>query len=169
MDIFVEFTKPRKTKIAVFSWLIRLVQGTPYSHVLLRWVNSVGVELVYEASGRMLKFLGPKAHKDRYYVIRSYKIPVSRDEYRETIKLCMENAGVDYGLKQAFGIALVHIFKLKKNPFSDGQVCSEIVGHFIEQVKKQNTGLDLNIAGPKEIDEYLEGSNYELVKYNKSV
>lgn len=159
MYIYVEFTTPKCTKFKVFSWIIRKFQGTPYSHVLLRWDNSVGVNVVYEASGSMLKFLGPAATKNRYTVHKSYKIKIEREAYRRLIKLCMENAGIDYGVKQILGIALVHIFRLKKNPFSDGrksQVCSEIVGRFLEEVVGWETGLDLDVIGPKEIDDYLK-------------
>jgi len=157
-DISIEFTTPRGKILPIFSWLIRVVQGTPYSHVLLRWTNSTGVDIVYEASGQMLKFLGPEATKNRYTIHKRYKTELTREQYKELIKLCMTNAGLDYGVKQILGICLVYLFKLKKNPFADGrksQVCSEIVGRFLEQVLGWQLDLDLDIAGPKQIDDYL--------------
>lgn len=166
MKIFVEFTAPKKSKFPLFSWIIRAVQGTKYSHVRLRWENSVGTMVVYEASGSSVKFLGPLAQENnKVAVVKTFKIDISRQRYRELVKLCMENAGIDYGIKQVIGIGLVKLLKLKKNPFSDGrksQVCSEIVGRFLEDVMNWDTGLDLDTAGPKELDVYLTAKLQEI-------
>ena len=51
-------------------------------------------------------------------------------------------------------------FNLKKNPFSDGvktQVCSEIVGRFLQDVLGWGKDLDLDLVGPKEIRESILG------------
>lgn len=158
-EVYIDFTRPKGDKFTPYSWIIRKVQGTPYSHVLLRYESRLlGKEIVYEASGRVLKFVGPEAIENRYEVKKSYKFLLNESQYREMLRLCLRNAGIDYGVKQAIGIGLVHLLKLKKNPFADGrksQVCSEIVGRFLEEVLDKRTGLDLDIIGPRELDEYL--------------
>lgn len=166
MIIHIQLTRPKGFKLAVLSWLVRLFQGTPYSHCLLRWQNRHGLDVVYESSGTCVKFLGPRAAKDRYKIMKSYEVSLTKDEYQRFIDFCITYAGLDYGLRQVFGVALVYIFKLRKNPFADGTrswACSEVIGRFFEDVKNESINLDLDVAGPREIDQYLARSNYREV------
>lgn len=160
MKITIGFSKPKNHKFPIFSWLIRLCERTSYSHVYVKW-HSRGADtnVLYEASGSNVKFLGEKVYNDRVQPIHEYEVEIDKETYRRLLKFCMENAGIDYGLKQAFGIALVKIFKLKKNPFSDqrkSQVCSELVGHILEDVLGKDLDIDLDIVGPRAIKEYLD-------------
>jgi len=160
--LHIDFTTPVKRNF--FSNLIKKFQKTKYSHVRLRWINSTKRELIYEASGSEVKFLGTIAqetHKSE--IIKTYSIPLTKEEYRELVDTCMEFAGIKYGVLQVLGIALTTIFNLDKNPFSDdrkSQVCSELVGRVLERVKKYHIPYDLDVAGPKEIDKTLR----ELMK-----
>lgn len=156
--INIDFTTPRDHRAPLFSWAVRKFQGTPYSHVLIRWTNSVGVEMVYEASGNQVKFLGPLATKGRYRVHKSYKIWISRWDYRKLIKICTQYAGVDYGQLQVLGIGLANLLGWKKNYLSRGessQVCSELVARVFKHVLNWEIDFDPDLAGPREIDEYL--------------
>lgn len=156
--ITIEFTRPKRFRL--FSWMVRQIQKTEYSHVRLSWLGAGGsVPVIYEASGSNIKFIGPEAQQ--YHpveIIKTYKVNIGRDDYRKLVQLCMTFAGVRYGVKQVIGMALVRVFALDKNPFADGrksQVCSEVVGHFIENILGHKVGVSLDIAGPKEIDEAL--------------
>lgn len=162
MKLTIGFSKPKKHLFPIFSWLIRLFEGTSYSHVYVKW-HSRGADtnVLYEASGSSVKFLGEKVYNDRIQPIHEYEVTISSETYKKLLKFCMENAGINYGIKQVFGIALVKIFKLKKNPFSDNkksQICSELIGHILEDVlgRDLDLDLDLDIAGPKAIKEYLD-------------
>lgn len=160
--IYIEFTRPSKKLFPFFSWGIRAVENTTYSHVRLRWINSWGAEMVYEASGTTVKFIGPVALEDLHVkVLHSYKLELTDEQYKQLLQLCIENAGVNYGYKQIFGILLVKLFRLKKNPLSEGrksQVCSEIVGRFLQEVLDIGQDLELDIAGPKAIQLTLENN-----------
>ena len=162
MDVFIEFTKPVERILPVYSWLIRMIEGTEYSHVRIRWQNSIGINLIYEASGSSVKLIGDYAtNKHPVEVVHSYKFSLNKEEYRKLISL-FRFAGVDYGIKQVFGIALARLFKLKKNPLSQGrrsQVCSELVAMFLVEV----LGIiylphiiNLDLVGPKQIQQLLE-------------
>lgn len=157
--VIIEFTRSRK-KLPLFSWLIQLVQRTKYSHVRIKWKAMREITVIYEASGSSLKFIGPMADEENpVEVVSSYKFNFSLEQYREMVKLCMKYANIEYGKKQIFGIGLVRAFGLKKNPFADGkksQVCSEVIGTILEDILGWNTGLDLDIAGPREIQETIE-------------
>lgn len=82
----------------------------------------------------------------------------------------MSNAGADYGTQQLVGIAWVKINRLFgvkiKNPYGDGrrsQVCSEMVGYFMEHCLGWDVGIDLDVASPFDIDMYLASKNIERV------
>jgi hypothetical protein len=162
MIINIEFTRPKKLQHQVLSRLIRLVEGTKYSHVRLHWINSVGADIVYEAGGTSVKFKGKLAQIAKpVEIIDSYQVEINKDRYKKLVKLCMENAGIEYGFLQLVGILLVRIFNLKYNPLSRGrssQVCSEIVGVFLQDILGIGKELNLDIAGPKDIQKVLKSS-----------
>lgn len=159
--IKIEFTEPVGHWFPIYSWLIKKVQGTRYSHVRMSWYGSVDrKKIIYEASGSQVHFKGTLSQKIlKANVVKSYSIRLSKDQYRKMIALCMEYAGVSYGSAQAIGIAMVHLFGLKLNPLSQGrssQVCSELVGRFLVEVLELDLEINLDIAGPLEIDSELK-------------
>lgn len=159
--LYIEFTKPHSSykKYPILSWIIRLLEGTEYSHVRLVWVNGTNRKLVYEASGTSVKFVGTLAQKDKpVEVLDSYEIDIDTEEYRKLIDTCMKYADVSYGIKQLVGMGLTYLPWVKTNPFADGrksQVCSEIVGEVLREVKGVNIDESLDIAGPKIINKTL--------------
>ena len=170
VSIKMDFTRPgKKIRFPWLSWIIRKFQGTPYSHVLLRWHSpTLGVEVRYEAAGNRLRFMGPIASRDRYEVVKTYAFRITKEEYKRLVTFCQIYAGIDYGKSQLVGIGLAHWFRLKKNPLSQGrksQVCSEVAGWFLRDICGYDLkGMDLDLAGPKEIDEYLQTTGVSIVK-----
>lgn len=164
-EIHIEFTKSSK-RFAVLSWVIQKVQRTPYSHVRFRWKTGWGENVVYEASGSTVKFIGSRAFKKlKAEVVTSYTFNLTSEQYRELIKVCMSYAGLPYSLKQVVGIGLVQLGITKKNIFSNGiygQVCSEVVTRVIEKIYNINLNLDPDNAGPKEIEQELKNVSKKL-------
>lgn len=161
--IRIGFSKPKNKLFPAGSWLIRLFENTKYSHVFVRWY-SVGADtdIVYEAGGTYINFKAGKIFDKKAETVHEYETIISKEVYKKLLKYCMSNAGVQYGFKQIIGIALVKLFKLKKNPFSDGnksQVCSELVGNIIENLELGDIDINLDIAGPRDIKEFLEKSD----------
>ena len=159
-EIRIQFTRPLKA-FPVFSWVIRWFQKTEYSHVRLCWLGAAGsVPVIYEASGSNIKFIGPvAASENKVEVIREYVFRIEKEDYKRLVILCMTYASVEYGKIQILGMALAYMFDLKKNPFSVGrksQVCSEVVGVFLSEILGWKLDIDLDIAGPKEIQETIE-------------
>lgn len=170
----IEFTQPIGKRFPILSYGIRAIQQTEYSHVRLRWTNSTGKDIIYEASGNHVKFVGTLAQKDhKVKIIKYYELDLDTTHYRGLIDLCMEYAGVEYGKLQIVGILLATIFKLDRNPLANGkysQVCSELVGRFLEEVMGYNLDINLDIAGPKQIDEFLFRKHLEgLVRMSQAV
>lgn len=158
--VYIEFTRPVSTK--PISCAIMAVEGTRFSHVRMRWQSSWGEDLVYEASGLSVKFVGPVAmHEKPVQVVHSYALTLSDEQYKALLALCMRYAGVQYGSLQLIGILLVRVLGLVKNPLSRGrksQVCSEIVGVFLQDVLGIGRELNLDTAGPRDIQKVLEGT-----------
>jgi hypothetical protein len=156
--VYVEFTKPDKW-FKPFAWAIQWFEGTDYSHVRLRWHSTSGEELIYEASGSSVKLIGRYAkHLHPAVSIKSYKFDLTPEQYRKMIGL-FRFAGVEYGIWQVLGIAVARWLCLKKNPFSLGryaQVCSELVAVFLEDVLNLDVGEDLDLVGPRQLQEFLE-------------
>lgn len=169
IPIYIEFTSPKNKILPIYSWLIRLVEKTPYSHVRLRWCSKAGEELIYEAGGSSVRVIGKEAqNKHPVKVIYSYCVWITDEQYKGLIRL-FRYAGVDYGVKQVFGIALMRLFSLRRNPFADGrksQVCAELVGLFFKEVLKYPLHLDLDSAGVKDINVLVK---YYLASFQLSL
>jgi len=159
MKLIIGFSKPKNKIFPIFSWLIRLVDCTPYSHVYVRWHSrGANADIAYEAGGTSIHFLCKEVFEKKITPIKEYEIEITRETYMKLLHFCMTNAAKDYGTLQIFGIALQRLFKLNKNPLSKGrsaQVCSELVGSMLEDVIGEDIPIDLDIAGPKHIDDYL--------------
>ena len=159
--IYIEFTRPKAHPFPFYSYLIRAVEGVNFSHVRIRWQNTVGQELVFEASGRKVKLIGEKAqYKFPVEVVHSYGFDLTKEQYRKLISL-FRYSSVDYGLWQAVGIAVAKLFGMKKNPFARGrrsQVCSELVGLVLIEVLGMECLediLDLDMVGPADLQLFL--------------
>ena len=164
--VYIEFTKPKGKILPLFSWAIRAFQKTPYSHVRLRWVSKSGVEIIYEASGTKVKIIGEEAQDQfKVHVIKRYRVDLSKEEYRELIRL-FKYSSVDYGALQAVGIGISIWLRLSRNILSTkGQVCSELMTIFMEKVKNWPINLNKNLAGPLEVDVALE----KIMKNDNSI
>ena len=169
VKINIGFSKPKNKLFPFFSWLIRLFEGTEYSHVYITW-HSLGakVDVYYEAGGSSVHFNCKEVAEAKLNTIHLYEIYIPRSRYKKLIHFCMSNAGKDYGVKQVFGIAYSKLAsfitgKRVPNPLADGrrsQVCSELVGAMIEDVLDEETNLDLDIAGPRAIKELLDRADW---------
>lgn len=160
MKLYIGFSKPKSCIFPIFSWLVRLIEQTKYSHVYIRW-HSIGadVEVAYHASGSMVHFLSKKHFDTDVEVLEEYEVEIDRSTYKKLLHFCMTNAGTSYGVKQIIGIAVQRLFWLKKNPFSDGkssQICSELVGYVINDILGKNVSIDYDSDGPRKINELVK-------------
>lgn len=156
MHVYIDFTRPKS--FSIFSLGIRLVQRTPYSHVRIRF-KFRDMTMVYEANGSNVRLLGPHAQQEQAaHIVHSYELKLSDAERDKALDL-IRYSGTMYGFLQIVGILLTIIFPLKRNPFSDRQytqICSELVGRFLEEVKGWKLTVDLDVAGPREIKQQLD-------------
>ena len=165
MILTIGFSKPKNKFFPIFSWLIRLVERTPYSHVYLQWYNKYTETLLtYEAGGNSVHFKGKRIYEDTLTPIYEYEIEITKEQHKALMKYCFEMAGTNYGILQIIGIGYVKFMcclfnKKKSNPFTDGDksmVCSELVGNVLSDILLKEHHLDLDIAGPRAIYEFME-------------
>jgi hypothetical protein len=150
-------------KFGIFPWLIKKVEKTPYSHVYLKFYSSkLDRDVIYQASGTKVNFVGTEIFNRDSVVIEEFSIDISDEVKTKTMRFCIDNAGIAYGMKQVLGIGIVRFFRLFnkeiKNPFSDGyktEVCAELVGHILEDCLGNKLDIDLDTVGPKGIYDYV--------------
>lgn len=155
--IIIGFSRS-KLKFPIYSLLIQAFEGTDYSHVYLKWRTNSGVWVVYEASGRAVKFVSHDVFDERSEVVSEFTTYIDDHQYNRMLEFCFRNAGRDYGILQAIGIGLARILNLDYNPLSRGkshQICSETVLYFLKEVLGLEVSLKEDMAGPRDIYELL--------------
>lgn len=157
-DIIIGFSKP-KAWFKPFSWAIRALYNTEYSHTYVRWyTKGAQADVYYEASGTSVHFVASRIFKARAITLHEYKITITKAQRQELVGWCLNNAGMDYGLKQAFGIGIMKMLELEHNPFGekDAQVCSEVVAHVLKGIADLGLKIDFEKASPKDIKVFLD-------------
>ena len=152
--ITIGFSKSRK-KFAVGSWLIRWYMETPYSHVYVKFhSDSLNRDLVYEAVGSGVRFIGEKKWQSHAEEVASFSIQVPDDKYADLVKYCIDNAGDEYGFLQNIGIVIAGVFNEKFNRFNDGMNCSENT-YNIANLLGIVINKDKNLITPKDLYQKL--------------
>jgi hypothetical protein len=164
--VIIGFSRP-KAHFIPFAWLIMAIEKTNYSHVFIRaHSESLDTDLIYQASGLQVNFMGPKYFDDRESSIYEFEAEVPDETYKAFMQWAIMNSGYPYSLKQALGIGLVRVFNLKKNPFVNDKkswVCSELAGYVLSKFLDISISADaLDTAGPSAIFDLC-------VKYFKQV
>lgn len=156
----------------LFSWSIRAVENTEYSHVFISWKSdNLDRELVYEASGTSVHFVGKERFLKKAKIVHSYEIHITEEARKKVIQKAIDYAEAPYGIKQVVGILIVKMARLLgrqiKNPLSDGTatwVCSELIADFFEELDLA-LEVDKENATPKDIKLALDKS-HKAVKVN---
>jgi hydrogenase maturation protein HypF len=109
-------------------------------------------------SGLLLESLYDDNVLESYkFSIEEKEIEISDDVYNFILQYSIDQLGIKYSIKQAVGIFVAKVFRLKKNPFhNDGQVCSELIGHILKEVLGYKIERDMELITPKEIYELLD-------------
>lgn len=163
--ITIGFSKSKKS-FAIGSWLIRLYQHTPYSHVYLKFYSkTTNRQLIYEAVGGGVRFIGSNAWEKHAVEMKTFDINITHKNTVELMQYCIDNAGCEYGFLQNLGIAFCNAFGIKKNPFKKGKNCSEIIAEILI-LEGCKINKDLNLITPKDIYEILDEIESKKSKKN---
>jgi hypothetical protein len=161
----VGFSRPRAW-FKPFSWAIRLVDWTPYSHVYVSFYSATyDRRLVYQASSVMVNFFGPEAWAEEAVVVREFDLEISDEAYRRFMQFAIDNAGLPYDLASVFGLAWVKLMAVfgKKvgNPLGNRKgafFCSKLVASIMEDAFGDDLPGFPEDMTPRDIYEYLEGA-----------
>lgn len=149
-NITIGFSRPKGNICPCFSWGIRLFQGwTPYSHVYVKIKSkSFDRELIYQASGTQVNFMGSKLFYERVHMFNEFKLQIKDEDYIEMMRFCIDNAGKPYSMMDIFAI----LFKNEK--LLDGRekfICSELVGIILKNYAKIPINKKTGMLTPKNI------------------
>lgn len=170
-SIIVGFSRP-KGGFQPFSWLIRLLTWSPYSHAYIRFYSqSYNRWLIYQASGTKVNFIGAIMFDGAELVYEEFNVPVSDLTRKTTIQRAVDVCGSPYGVKEIIGFGAVLIMRVfgKKisNPLSDSKtyVCSELVADILREIDAEDAGeLDPSAMSPKDVYNFMIEKGFQPVK-----
>lgn len=94
----IGFSKPKDKLLPIFSWAIRLYEGTPYSHVYIRWQTKWNTWLCYHAASLMIHFLGESSFARHITVVEEFEFEVTDEQFDRLMQFCTKYVGEDYAL-----------------------------------------------------------------------
>lgn len=125
----ISFVATRPTKFKPGAWLIMRSLGTDYSHVAVVFHGTNGKKYPYEANGHAgVNFVGYRIWAERNTIVYEREVYLTQDQYDEILDYAMSICGTHYAFMQNVGIKVCELIPLlKKNPFTSGANCSELV------------------------------------------
>lgn len=155
----VGFSRPKNSAFPIFSWAIRAYEGTPFSHVYVRWQTSVGPSICYHAAHATLHFLSDSQFEKQITTVDSFEFEVTDEQYSRLLKYCLETCGNDYALVGVLAIPFIDLFGLKKNPFGGGpleQYCAELVYRILGVMTGAQLTYDADRVKLKEVYNFVK-------------
>ena len=130
--VTVGFSRSRRWN--PFSALIQWWYGTPYSHTFIRWETPWGFEEILEASTTSVRMMNKSVWSEKNHIIDEFEIELTSQQFGLMMTHCRTLLGTPYGWGQVVGLMAQELFQLKRNPISEGILCSELLYTFIEDV-----------------------------------
>ena len=155
--LIIGFSKPKKFKI--FAWAIMKGYNIPYDHVYVRiHSDKYDRDLIYQASRMMVNFMSPALLEEENIIVAEFELDITTENKIKLMQFAIDNAGRNYGVKQAIGMAWVRInelcSKIVKNPYKDDgatYVCSELVSFVLEEVSDLKIDKDTDDMTPLDV------------------
>ena len=135
--IIIGFSTPKRFKL--ISWLIRCIEGTPYSHSYVSFLEDA---IICHANKLGIHSISVSEFSNNNHTLFEFKFNVEDATYRDTLRYCQSFYGCPYGFKQLIGIAIKKIinYLYKKdvcNIFADGshtQICVEFCAYTLKKI-----------------------------------
>ena len=166
-QIIIGFSRPSGW-FEPFSWLIRLVTRSPYSHVYIKYYNPYANRWeIFQASGLKVNFVGQALFNSQEIIYKEFVIPVSAQTKLATVQFAIDNVGKPYGIGQIAGIGwvlLMRVFgKRVANPFYSGSsyFCSEVTEAWMNEIARQDDPMEIGTADPTDICNFLESKGFQ--------
>jgi len=147
------------TFFPIFSWLIMLAEGTPFSHVAIKMLDEeTGVMMYYQASHTQVNAMTEATWLTQETIIFSFTFNVDDSIAKNAKAFALKALGIPYGVLGICGLAIVQLAKFvhikMHNPFKEiGATywCSAFVAAIVENVKELQTKENLNDMTPADL------------------
>lgn len=153
--VWIGFSK----KNAIGSKLIRAFLCSPFSHTYFRFKDdNLNDSMIFHAVGKGLVFISNENFIKHNEKVSEFEFGISEELYIELRNECNKYAGLQYGIFQNIGLAIMKYLNLNKNPLNDGINCSEWVSYCLEELYPEEWSSlykDFNSVDPKQVYEYL--------------
>jgi len=149
-NMVIGFSKSKGFK--PFSWLIRLFEGTNYSHVYIKFNNTYYNDVeIYQASKGMVNHLLEGQFLIENDVLSEFL--VSLDEKKPVIKFLRERLGKPYSRSTVIGIFLSKVGIISKKFYDKEQayICSELVARALKEMNKLPNDINVDMATPAQL------------------
>lgn len=129
--VTIEFAKPKNHPFPLISWIIKAIEGTNFSHVVIRIDAGINREFVYHSHMTGLNFLSKKLYNKRYQTVEKYEFQITKDQRKKLITWFLDKAGESYPMLELIGMLFVRfwerLFKKQiRNPLGTTKMyCSE--------------------------------------------
>jgi hypothetical protein len=147
------------TKFPIFSWLIMLVQKTPYSHVYLKYQDEyLGQTMYFQASHSLVNYMSEAVFLAQETVVKEFTFNISDSCFLSTLQFAANQAGKPYGILEIFGLGIVDFALLfgvgVHNPFKDAGatwVCDQLVASLLNTCESVQLPMAINDMAPKDV------------------
>lgn len=152
MIITIGFSRP-KAWFVPFAWAIMAYQKTNYSHAYVKFhSDSISRDLIYQASGKMVNFIGSEKFAAEEIIVAEYQIEISEDKRVALMQFLVDETGTPYGVLQIFGLLLYRQFGWKLLRNNDKEfICSELVARVLHGLDVPESFSELDYVMPTDV------------------
>ena len=160
--IILHFSRNRHG--GLFSKALQWYEGLPISHILVEFETPyLGQNFVYHSAiGSGVSFMTRKRFDKNNEIMETYEIELNNDQYNEIRNNLLDNCGEHYALWQNLGVLIVDQLRkigIKcKNPWKNGQNCSELIYRYVISYiyKDQSHIFEPDLIKPSQIRKILK-------------
>jgi hypothetical protein len=164
MKIYIGFSIP--INFSIFASLIKWVDARPYDHTYIRLPDPMGQGyLIFQSSSLQVNLYNSAIFQGKYKSLKEYELNITDAQYKELWSFVVSMLGVPYNLKGVFGILLMKIFHLSKQPFNKDhreEFCSELAARVCQML-----GIDISedpsAIDPSALDKILSNTNLNCI------
>lgn len=165
--IYIGFSKPTPG-FKPFAWIIQKIESRSYDHVYIRFPEPSGEYLIFQASKSIVNLYNERIFLAANVQIKEYAIECTEEQYLALWSFIKANLGIPYSLIEDFGILLMKVFKLKKQPFNRGmsaQFCSKL-GAIVCELLGINIDNEPSTIDPSLLDYILSQTTLKCIEFN---
>lgn len=160
---YIGFSRNRKNKI--FSRLLMWYMSKNYSHTYFKFGEA---SVLHSEMENGVNYWTSKEFEEKNITTMEYRIQIPENEYTDLRERLNRHVGHRYAYLQNLGILLVDLFVKfgikKRNPFRDGDNCSELVFRSLKRLHPElKKDYRPNTVRPDHIEEILEKYGYTKV------